>query len=88
MAIKLTMHQCTLILLAKGQIVSFTFIAGSEDELDDLMDRLHFGAAKSPRINPQMKLTRRSSTRNHVPKSNKKRRLRSRFQPQNHCFLW
>ena len=44
---KLTMHQCTLILLAKGQIVSFTFIAGSEDELDDLMDALHFGPAKS-----------------------------------------
>jgi hypothetical protein len=44
---KLTMHQCTLVLLAKGQIVSFTFIAGSEDELDDLMDGLHFGAAKS-----------------------------------------
>ncbi|MBZ5666316.1 MAG: hypothetical protein LAO30_17105 [Acidobacteriia bacterium] len=46
-SVKLTMHQCTLILLAKGQIVSFTFIAGSEDELDDLMDGLHFGAAKS-----------------------------------------
>jgi hypothetical protein len=45
---KLTMRQCTLVLLAKGQIVSFTFIAGSEDELDDLMDELHFDAAKSP----------------------------------------
>ena len=45
---KLTMRQCTLVLLAKGQIVSFTFIAGSEDELDDLMDGLHFVAAKSP----------------------------------------
>jgi hypothetical protein len=44
----LTMRQCTLVLLAKGQIVSFTFIAGSEDELDDLMDGLHFGPAKSP----------------------------------------
>jgi hypothetical protein len=43
---KLTMRQCTLVLLAKGQIVSFTFIAGSEDELDDLMDGLHFGTAK------------------------------------------
>ncbi len=43
---KLTMRQCTLVLLAKGQIVSFTFIAGSEDELDDLMDGLHFGNAK------------------------------------------
>ena len=44
---KLTMRQCTLVLLAKGHIVSFTFIAGSEDELDDLMDGLHFGVAKS-----------------------------------------
>src|ERR1700687_712095 len=43
----LTMRQCTLVLLAKGRIVSFTFIAGSEDELDDLMDGLHFSAAKS-----------------------------------------
>jgi hypothetical protein len=45
---KLTMRQCTLVLLAKGQIVSFTFIAGTEDALDDLMDGLHFGPAKSP----------------------------------------
>jgi hypothetical protein len=45
---KLSMRQCTLVLLAKGQIVSFTFIAGSEEELDDLMDGLHFGAARSP----------------------------------------
>jgi hypothetical protein len=45
---KLTMRQCTLVLLAKGQVVSFTFIAASEDELDDLMDGLHFGPAKSP----------------------------------------
>ena len=43
----LTMRQCTLVLLAKGQIVSFTFIAGSEDELDELMDGLHFDTAKS-----------------------------------------
>ena len=38
----LTMHQSTLILLAKGQIVSFTFIAGSQDEVDDLIEGLHF----------------------------------------------
>jgi hypothetical protein len=43
---ELTMHQCTLVLLAKGQIVSFTFIAGSDDELDDLMDGLHFTTVK------------------------------------------
>jgi len=45
---KLVMHQCTLVLLVKGKIVSFTFIAGSEDELDDLMDELHFAPVKSP----------------------------------------
>jgi hypothetical protein len=45
---KVAMRQCTLVLLAKGHIVSFTFIAGSEDELDDLMDGLHFSTAKSP----------------------------------------
>ena len=45
---KLTMRQCTLVLLARGQIVSFTFIAGTEDELDDLMDGLHLGPPRSP----------------------------------------
>ena len=44
---KLSMRQCTLVLLAKGRIVSFTFIAGSEEELDDLMDGLHFTTVKS-----------------------------------------
>ncbi|MFZ1918467.1 MAG: hypothetical protein WAU58_12900 [Terriglobales bacterium] len=41
---KLTMHQSTLVMLAKGEVVSFTFIAGSEDEIDDLIDELHFTA--------------------------------------------
>ncbi|MGO9404611.1 MAG: hypothetical protein ACLPVW_14205 [Terriglobales bacterium] len=45
---KLTMRQCTLVLLSKGQIVSFTFIAASDEELDELMDGLHFGGTKSP----------------------------------------
>jgi len=44
---KLAMHQSTLIVLTKGQIVSFTFIAGSEDDIDNLIDGLHFGSAKS-----------------------------------------
>lgn len=35
---KLTMYQSTLVLLAKKQIVSFTFIAGSKDEIDELID--------------------------------------------------
>ncbi|MBZ5548695.1 MAG: hypothetical protein LAO22_12195 [Acidobacteriia bacterium] len=45
---KLTMRQATLVLLTHGQIVSFTFIAGSEDELDNLIDNLHFGPTKPP----------------------------------------
>jgi hypothetical protein len=44
---KLIMRQCTLVLLAKGQIISFTFIAGSEDEINDLLERLHFAPVKS-----------------------------------------
>ncbi len=43
----LSMHQSTLVLLAKGQIVSFTFIAGSEDEVDDLIENLSFAASRA-----------------------------------------
>src|SRR5271166_5901023 len=46
---KLTMHQTTLVLLAKGQIVSFTFVAGSEGEVDELIESLRFAAAKASR---------------------------------------
>ena len=42
---KLTMYQATLVLLAKKQIVSFTFIAGSKDEIEELMDGLSFPAS-------------------------------------------
>jgi hypothetical protein len=42
----LIMRQATLILLAHGQIVSFTFIASTEDDLETLIDNLHFGTAK------------------------------------------
>jgi hypothetical protein len=44
---KLTMHQSTLVLLTKGQIVSFTFIADGTDGVNDLIDRLGFSAQKS-----------------------------------------
>lgn len=46
---KLSMHQTTLVLLAKGQIVSFTFVAGSEDEVDELIEGLRFGSTKASR---------------------------------------
>jgi len=42
---KLTMRQSTLIMLAKGKIVSFTFIAGSADAIDELIEGLGFSPA-------------------------------------------
>lgn len=42
---KLTMYQTTLVMLEKGQIVLFTFIAGSDDEINDLMESLSFSPA-------------------------------------------
>lgn len=44
---KLAMQQSTLVLLSKGHIVSFTFIASSEGEVNDLIQELGFGASKS-----------------------------------------
>jgi hypothetical protein len=39
----LTMHQSTLVMMGKGYVVSFTFIAGSDDEVDRLVEGLSFG---------------------------------------------
>jgi hypothetical protein len=44
----LTMHQSTLVMIEKGFVVSFTFIAGSEDELDQLIEGLSFGRKETP----------------------------------------
>jgi len=44
----LSMHQSTLVLLEKGYVVSFTFIGGSEDEVDGLVDSLAFVRKESP----------------------------------------
>lgn len=43
---KLTMRQSSLLLLRKGYVLSFTFIAGSEDELDELIEKLSFAPAR------------------------------------------
>ena len=42
----LAMHQSSLVMLRKGYVVSFTFIAGSDDELDELIEKLSFPSAK------------------------------------------
>jgi hypothetical protein len=44
----LTMHQSTLVMIEKGFVVSFTFIAGSEDEVDQLIAGLSFGRKETP----------------------------------------
>jgi len=41
---KLTMWQSTLVIIEKGEIVSFTFVGGSEDEIAQLIGELKFGA--------------------------------------------
>jgi len=46
---KLNMHQSTLVLLQKGQIVTFTFIAGSEEDVEELIQGLSFVPASRAR---------------------------------------
>ena len=46
---QLTMIQSSLVMLHKGSIVSFTFIGGSEDEVDELIEKLVFPATNRKR---------------------------------------
>ena len=43
---KLTMHQSSLAMLSKGYVVSFTFIAGSDEEIDRLIESLKLSPTK------------------------------------------
>ncbi len=43
---KLTMYWSSLVMLAHGQIVSFTFVASSDDEINQLIDRLSFAPVR------------------------------------------
>jgi hypothetical protein len=43
---KLTMWQSSLVMIEKGYIVSFTFVSGSQDEIDDLIANLTFAPGK------------------------------------------
>jgi hypothetical protein len=52
---KLMMWQSSLVMIEKGYIVSFTFIGGSEDEVDDLIGRLSFGIGTHPMLAPATK---------------------------------
>jgi hypothetical protein len=44
---EVTMRQTTLIWVTKQRVLSFTFIADSEDRLDEIMDGLHFVIPRS-----------------------------------------
>jgi hypothetical protein len=52
---KLTMWQSSLVMIEKGYIVSFTFVGGSENEIDDLIEKLSFAVWKVESANPQGK---------------------------------
>ena len=43
----LTMRQTSLVILERGYEVSFTFIGGTEDEINELISNLSFHASKA-----------------------------------------
>ena len=45
----LTMRQTSLVILEKGYEISFTFIGGSEDETNELIEKLSFASRKPAR---------------------------------------
>ena len=45
----LTMHQTSLVLVQRSHAISFTFIGGSEDEVNELIERISFGTRKPAR---------------------------------------
>jgi hypothetical protein len=48
----ITIHQSTLTLLVKGYIVSFTFVAASDDDVQEMIDGLSAGAPGRPSATP------------------------------------
>ena len=49
------MRQSTLAVLARGYVVSFTFIGGTEDEVEELIEGLSFGARAKPHSTKNIK---------------------------------
>jgi hypothetical protein len=41
-----SMHQSSLVVLRKGFVISFTFVAGSDDEIDELIEKLSLTSSK------------------------------------------
>jgi hypothetical protein len=47
-----TMHQTSLVMLEKGDAVSFTFIGGSDDEVNELIEKLSFATISTASHSP------------------------------------
>jgi hypothetical protein len=48
-----TTYQSTLVLLSHGSIVSFTFLAASEDDVDSLIENVSFTSGIAPKSSPK-----------------------------------
>lgn len=48
-----TTYQSTLVVLSRGSIVSFTFLAASEDEVDNLIENVSFTSGIAPKARPK-----------------------------------
>jgi hypothetical protein len=46
---KLSMHQSSLVEMQRGKVISFTFIGGTDDEIDELIEGLVFKSGSSLR---------------------------------------
>ena len=47
-----TMYQSSIVVLEKGYFVSFTFLGGSEDEVNELIEKLSFSGSAPKRSQP------------------------------------
>jgi len=57
-----TMYQSTLVLLSHGAIVSFTFLAPSEDDVDNLIENLSFTPNFAPKSTPKIAPKKKTNT--------------------------
>jgi hypothetical protein len=58
---KRVLMQSTLVMLSHGYVVSFTFIGGTEDEIEELIGGLNFTAGTKAALNPNEKAFRARS---------------------------
>ena len=56
------MYQSTLVLLSHGAILSFTFLAPSEDDVDSLIENLSFTPNTAPKSTPKIAPKKKANT--------------------------